>query len=238
MDAVIETAVSEAKELAAAGFPALLVENFGDVPFHSERSEPETVAAMAVAVKAVGHATGLPLGVNVLRNDPLSALAIAAVTGADFIRVNVHTGVMYTDQGPIVGRADEVMRRRAVVAPEVEVWADVMVKHATPPPGLDIGQAAEDTVVRGLADAVIVSGTGTGGEPDMELARLVRPAIPKETRVVIGSGARPENLGALLEVADTIIVGSSIKIDGVATGAVDPLRAADFVDAARDQGLV
>ncbi len=238
MREVIESSVSEALALAAAGFPALLVENFGDVPFHADRSEPETVAAMTLAVKAVRDATGLPLGINVLRNDSLAALAIAAVTGADFIRVNVHTGVMYTDQGPIVGRADEILRRRAVVAPEVEVWADVMVKHATPPPGLDIGQAAEDSVVRGLADAVIVSGKGTGGEPDLELARLVRPAIPKETRVVIGSGARAENLGALLEVADTIIVGSSIKVDAVPTGAVDPLRAAAFVEAAKDHELL
>ena len=44
----------------------------------------------------------------------------------------------------------------------IEIWADGMVKHATPPPGLDIKQAAEDTVIRGLADAVIVSGAGTG----------------------------------------------------------------------------
>ncbi|MDP9144657.1 MAG: BtpA/SgcQ family protein [Actinomycetota bacterium] len=238
MGEVIESSVAEALALASAGFPALLVENFGDVPFHADRSDPETVAAMTLTVRAVGDATGLPLGINVLRNDPLAALAIAAVTGADFIRVNVLTGVMYTDQGPIVGRADEVMRRRAIVTPDVEVWADVMVKHATPPPGLDIGQAAEDAVVRGLADAVIVSGKGTGGAPDLEQARLVRPAVPKDTRVVIGSGARAENLGALLEVADTIIVGSSIKVDGVASGAVDPLRAAVFVEVARDHGLL
>jgi membrane complex biogenesis BtpA family protein len=235
---VIEACTSEAKTLAEAGFPALLVENFGDVPFHAERTEPETVAAMTVAVAAVRRATGLPLGVNVLRNDALAALGIAAVTGAEFIRVNVFTGMMYTDQGPIVGRADQVIRRRESLCPEVEIWADVMVKHATPPPGLDAGQAAEDTVVRGLADAVIVSGTGTGAEPDVSRADLVRSAVPNGTRVVIGSGADIENLPRLLDVADTIIVGSSIKIDGVATGSVDPVRAAAFVNAARDHGLV
>jgi len=238
MREVIGRAVSDAKTLAAAGFPALMIENFGDAPFRADHADPETVAAMTLAVDAVGQATGLPLGVNVLRNDALAALAIAGVTGAGFIRVNVLTGTMYTDQGPIVGRADEVLRRRHTLAPQVEIWADVMVKHATPPPGLEVTQAAEDTVLRGMADAIIVSGSGTGSEPDLDQARLARSAIPKETRVVIGSGASAGNIFRLLEVADTIIVGSSIKVDGNATGAVDPSRAAAFVEAARDNGLV
>jgi uncharacterized protein len=235
---VLDASVAESVALAGAGFPALLVENFGDVPFHADKSDPETVAAMTLAVRAVGDATRLPVGVNVLRNDALSALAIAAVTGAAFIRVNVLIGTMYTDQGPIVGRADELARRRAVVAHQVEIWADVMVKHATPPPGLDIRQAAEDTVTRGMADAVIVSGSGTGMEPDLHEAGLVRSVIPKETRLVIGSGAGVENLGRLADVADTVIVGSSLKADGSAASPLDMARVASFMKTARHHGLV
>jgi membrane complex biogenesis BtpA family protein len=238
MDQVLETARSEATTLAEAGFPALMVENFGDAPFRADHSDPVTVAALTLAVAAVSDATRLPLGVNVLRNDALSALDIAAVSGASFIRVNVLTGVMYTDQGPIVGRADELQRRRAALAPQVEVWADVMVKHATPPPGLGMARAAEDAVLRGLADAVIVSGDGTGTDPDLDQARLARTVIPKETRLVIGSGVSVDNLATLLEVADTVIIGSSIKVDGDASSRVDPLRAAAFIEAARDHGLV
>ncbi|MGH8948965.1 MAG: BtpA/SgcQ family protein [Acidimicrobiia bacterium] len=237
IDEVLEAAVADAETLAGAGFPALLIENFGDVPFHADRSDPETVAAMTLAARLVNDATALPLGVNVLRNDALTALGIAAVTGAAFIRVNVLTGVMYTDQGPIVGRADELARRRAAVAPEVEIWADVLVKHATPPPGLDIGQAAEDTVIRGLADAVIVSGAGTGLEPDLKEAELARAVLPKDTRLVIGSGAEAGNLGRLVEVADTVIVGSSLKSDGIASSPLDVARIATFVAAARHHGL-
>ena len=235
---VLETSVAEAEILADAGFPALLVENFGDVPFHADSSDPETLAAMTLAVDAVGNATDLPIGVNLLRNDAIGALAIAAVTGARFIRVNVLTGTMFTDQGPIVGRADQLLRSRARLAPGVEIWADVMVKHATAPSGLVVSQAAEDTVRRGLADAVIVSGRGTGSEPDLEEASLVRSVIPKETRLVIGSGAGPGNLVRLAEVADSIIVGSATKADGVATSPVDPARAASVIEAARHHGLV
>jgi membrane complex biogenesis BtpA family protein len=184
------------------------------------------------------EATGLPVGVNVLRNDALSALGIATVTGARFIRVNVLTGVMNTDQGPIIGQAAELLRKRQQLDPSIEIWADVMVKHATPPPGLEPGQAALDTVERGLADAVIVSGAGTGTEPDVETARAVRSALPKGTRVVIGSGANSGNLARLVELADTVIVGSGVKVDNDAGNRVDAVKAAAFVEAATDHGLL
>lgn len=236
MDEVISTASADAATLVDAGFPALLVENFGDVPFHAERVPAETIAAMTLAVAEVAE-TGRPLGVNVLRNDAIAALGIAVATGADFIRVNVLTGTMYTDQGRITGRADEVQRTKVRLAPEVEVWADVMVKHAVAPAGLEPAQAARDTVERAMADAVIVSGRGTGAEVDLELARDIAEAVPSGTRIVVGSGAAVENLESLLTVADTVIVGSSIKIDGQAENRPDPLRAKAFVERAAEAGL-
>jgi membrane complex biogenesis BtpA family protein len=238
MAEVLDTAISDASALRDAGFPALLVENFGDAPFHADRVDPETVAAMTVSLQGVMSATDLPVGVNVLRNDAMSALGIAAVTGARFIRVNVLTGVMNTDQGPIVGRAAELLRKRRDLDSDVEIWADVMVKHAIPPPGLEPRHAALDTVERGLADAVIVSGPGTGEEPDIDTARAIRTAVPKGTRVVIGSGANAGNLGRLLELADTVIVGSGIKVDNDASNRVDPVKAAAFIEAAEDTGLL
>jgi membrane complex biogenesis BtpA family protein len=236
MGEVIETAVTDAAILVEAGFPALIVENWGDAPFHAGSVPPETVAAMTLAAQTVGG-QGVPFGVNVLRNDPLSALGIAAVTGAALIRVNVLTGVMYTDQGVITGQAAEVMRSRPALCPDVEVWADVMVKHATPPPGLDAGQSAEDTVHRGLADAVIVSGSGTGAEPDLAEAKMIADAVPG-TRVVVGSGASPDNLATMLSVADSVIVGSHIKLDGTADNRPDRSRCSAFVEAAAAKGML
>lgn len=238
MTEVLDVARADAASLADAGFPALMVENFGDVPFFAESVSPETTAAMALAAAAIIDETSLPLGVNVLRNDVLAALGVAAAAGARFVRVNVLTGLMYTDQGPIVGRAAEVARKRASLGGDVEVWADVMVKHATPPEGVEIGQAAADTVERGLADAVIVSGSGTGALPNLEDALAVREAVPKNTRIAIGSGVDRSNLASLTEVADSLIVGSSLKHDGDAFNRVDGARARQLIKAARDAGLI
>ncbi len=238
IDGVLGVALDDAAKLSEAGFPALMVENFGDSPFFPDSVPPETVAAVTRAVDAITMATGLPIGVNVLRNDAMSALAIAAVTGAAMIRVNVYTGVMYTDQGPIVGRAAELLRKRAELGAGTEVWADILVKHATPPPGFDVRQSAEDTVKRGHADAVIISGPGTGSSPDLDRLKNVRDAIGSGARLVVGSGATPENLDQLHAVADTVIVGSYTKRDGVATNPVDTSRAEELVAAARSCGLL
>lgn len=236
MSDVVERAVADAAALAESG--SLMIENYGDVPFFPNDVPAETAAAMAVASRAVADGTGLPFGVNVLRNDVLSALGVAAATGGAFVRVNVLSGMMYTDQGPLIGKAADALRKRSTLAPDVEIWADVMVKHAAAPPGIDARQAAADTVERGLADAVIVSGSGTGIEPDLHEAAIVRAAIPPETRLVVGSGADVDNLPKLADLADSIIVGSSLKVGGDARNPVDPDRADRFVKTAKDHGLL
>lgn len=228
----LEAAASDARLLAEAGFDAVIVENFGDSPFYADNVPAVTVAAMTRAVSSVADAVELPVGVNVLRNDALAALSIAAATGAAFIRVNVLTGAMTTDQGLISGRAAEVMRLRSALKVDVEVFADVMVKHAAPPPGLTIEQATADTVERAMADAVIVSGAATGDEPALEQVRRVAGAAGA-TPVLLGSGVTEANVAGLLAVADGAIVGTALKVDGITTNPVDPRRAAAFVRAAR-----
>lgn len=233
-DRVLERALEEALVLQRAGFEALLIENYGDAPFFADDVPKVTVAAMARAVATVRAAVDLPLGINVLRNDALAALAVAAAAGAQFIRVNVLTGVMYTDQGVIQGRAAELARARRNLAPEVEVLADVLVKHAVPPHGLTLEQAATDTFERGLADALVVTGSATGRSPEPASIEKVRRAVPGAP-VLVGSGVTRGRVGALLEVSDGVIVGTDLKRGGVTTNPVDPQRAAAFMQAARNQ---
>jgi len=232
LPACLTAATSDAHLLAEAGFDALIVENFGDAPFYADEVPAVTVAAMTRAVAAVAEAADVPVGVNVLRNDARSALSIAAATGAAFIRVNVLSGVMTTDQGVVTGRAAEVMRLRRELGLTTEVYADVMVKHAVAPPGMTIELATADTVKRGLADAVIVSGEATGAEPDLDLVRRAAAAAAGKP-VLIGSGTTEANVAQLLEAADGVIVGTALKVDGITTNPVDPARAASFVNAAR-----
>lgn len=237
MDRIIDLALRDARTLTDLGYSALMVENFGDAPFFADRVPPVTVAALTRAITEIRVATPLPVGVNVLRNDGLAAVAVAAATGASFIRVNVLSGAMYTDQGLITGRAAQVMRARMSLAPNLSVLADVFVKHAAPPPGLTLEQAALDTWERSGAHAIVLSGAGTGRSLDLDDARTVREVVPDAT-LVVGSGATPTTLADLAELFDSVIVGSSIKRGGSADQPVDEPAAEAMANAARNVGWI
>lgn len=229
MQVVIDAAVADARAYAEGGVHALCLENFGDIPFTPGPVGPETVAAMAVVATAVREAVALPLGFNVLRNDAQAALALCAACGGCFVRVNVHVGAMLTDQGLIQGSAHETLRYRARVAPEVSIWADVLVKHAIPLGQWPLEMAAWDTWQRGLADALILSGVATGEPADPQHLKRLRTDCAG-ARILIGSGITPHNLGEYA-AADGFLVGSYVKREGRVEQPVDVERVRALVRA-------
>jgi uncharacterized protein len=223
---LLERARADARALRAGGCHALIVENFGDAPFHKERVPAETIAALALALAEVRELAGeLPVGVNVLRNDARAALGLCAAAGADFLRVNVHTGAMLTDQGLVEGRAADTLRERARLCPRAALLADVHVKHAAVLGGETLEDAAADAWERGGADALIVSGRGTGRAPQPERIARVRQAVPR-ARILVGSGVDLDNARELLEHADGAIVGTAFEPGGRAGAPVDARRVA------------
>ncbi len=233
------SAVRDARALAEGGVDGLMLENFGDVPFFAGAVGPETVAHITAAALRVRDAVELPLGINVLRNDVRSALAVASAVGASFVRVNVLVGAYVTDQGVIEGQAAEVMRyRRALGADDVAVFADVRVKHAAPLGGRPIEVEAEELVARAGADAVIVSGEGTGKPTDPERIAAVKGAVGGvaggavgSAPVLVGSGATVETAAELLAHADGLIVGSSLKEGGRLEAPVEVARVRALMEA-------
>ena len=232
LKAVIARAEQEATALAAGGVDGIIVENFFDAPFAKDRVDPAVVSAMTLIVDRLKGMVTVPIGINVLRNDARSGIAIATCVGVQFIRVNVLTGIMATDQGLIEGQAYELLRYRRELGSDVAILADVLVKHARPLGTPNLTTAVQDTIQRGLADAVILSGWATGSPPtreDLELAA----AAAGDTPVFIGSGANWENITHLMRAADGVIVASSLKRHGNIKGTIDPIRVSQFVEAAR-----
>jgi len=189
-----EAVLRDAQSLADGGVHALMLENFGDVPFYPGRVPAHTVAAMtAIAAEVRRRFPELPLGINVLRNDGCSALAIATAVGAQFIRVNVLCGARLADQGILQGIAHDLLRDRAMLRAEhVRIFADVDVKHSAPLAAVSIESEVEDTLKRGLADALVVSGTGTGKATDpAHVARACQPVrAQRGRRLAIGRSPR------------------------------------------------
>ena len=234
VEAVRDAAIRDAELLAEGGVNGIMIENYGDIPFHPGAVPNHVVAHMtAIACEIRRRLGGVPIGINVLRNDGCAALAIAHAVGAHFIRVNVLCGARVTDQGVIQGIAHELMRLRTQLgATGVKVFADVDVKHSAPVAPRPIGEEVADTVERGLADAVIVSGTGTGRPTDVEQLKAVKSAAGA-TPVFVGSGATMQTVGAYVQHADGLIIGSAFKVDGRAENAVDLSRVRELMAAVK-----
>ncbi|MEZ0230457.1 MAG: BtpA/SgcQ family protein, partial [Planctomycetota bacterium] len=195
---MVGEAVKRTLAFLDAGFDGLIVENYGDVPFFKKDVPPETIAALALLTReVVQHAQRKPVGVNVLRNDARAALGIAVAAGASFIRVNVHTGAAATDQGLVEGEAAATLRARDALGAQVQIWADVHVKHARPLDSEDVARAAADAAERGLADVLLVSGAGTGHAPEEKHIRRAREGAGR-VPLLIASGLRADTCKTLV----------------------------------------
>jgi uncharacterized protein len=228
-----DAALADARTLARGGVDAVLIENYGDVPFTGGTVEPQVIAVMSVLASEVRAAAALPVGINVLRNDAHSAVAVALASGASFIRVNVHVGAAETDQGHIDGKAHDTLRFRKAMGAEIAIFADVFVKHARPSDGMDLRLAAQDTAYRGLADALLVTGSATGWAADVERLRTVKRAVP-DRPVLVASGVTPENIGEYAE-ADGFIIGSALERGGRAGNRVELKRVQAVVRAVKSR---
>ena len=225
-------ALADSLALAENGIDGVLIENYGDEPFYPDDVPTHVVSELTATVRELAIALDIPFGVNVLRNDAQAALAVAAATGGSFIRVNVHTGSQVTDQGLLEGTAHETLRLRERLDADVSILADIDVKHATALRERDIAAVARETIDRGLADALVVSGPETGTPvDDTQLLEILdaRDEATREVPVLLGSGVTPANAPDLLEHADGAIVGTALKYDEKTTNRVDPDRVSALV---------
>ncbi len=224
---IVDRAIRDAMTLTEGGVDAIIVENFGDKPFKPRVREPETIAAMAVIVREVRRETGLPVGVNVLRNSGPEALAIAYASGASFIRVNSLVYPSYAPSGVLEPVAREIVELKTKLNADIQVLADVHVKHSVPVHGLSIVEESIEAVERGLADALIVTGKRTGEPVE---AKDVVLASKAGKPVLVGSGVTPRNIRLYWKIASGFIVGSYFKEGGRPENPVVVSRVKELMD--------
>ncbi len=217
---ICEVAVGEARAYASAGFHGLTIENTHDRPYLKGSAGPEIAAAMAVAGAEVRRAVSLPLGVQVLAGANTTSVAVAHACGAAFIRVEGFVFAHVADEGLIESSAGALLRyRRAIGADRVRVFADIKKKHSAHAITADVDIAETAKAAEFFeADGVIVSGAATGRAADAAEVRAVSEAVSIPT--LVGSGITPQNI-ASFAAADALIVGSSVKQDGLWSNPLD-----------------
>lgn len=210
---ILDQAVQDAVTLQKAGVDAVIVENMGDTPFSALLNKAQ-MAALTAATMAVKKAVQIPVGVDAAFNDCEANIAIAAITGASFIRVPVFVDTVIFTDGVIYPCAKKCMEyRKAMGKEEIKVFADVQVKHAHMLLShITVEQSAKEALDNG-ADGIIVTGTQIGEETPIDLIKRVKNVV--KVPVFAGSGVKAENIKEQMQIADGAIIGSSLKEGGV-----------------------
>jgi membrane complex biogenesis BtpA family protein len=234
LDSIVATAVAEARAFRDAGFHAVMIENMHDRPYLKGAVGPEIVAAMTAIAREIRREVALPLGLQILAAANREALAVALASGATFIRVEGFVFAHVADEGLIEAQAGELMRyRKQIGAEHVRVFADLKKKHSSHAITADVSLAETARAAEFfLADGVIVTGAATGQATDPSEVTEARGAVA--IPVLVGSGVTPENL-ARYAAADGLIVGSSVKREGLWSNALDPARVKAVAAAFADQ---
>lgn len=228
--AIIERVRTDVEMLVKGGVDAIMFCNEDDRPYVFQAGI-EQIATMARVVAEV-RPREIPFGVDFLW-DPKAALAIAHATGASFVR-EVFTGLYESDMGLWAPNAGDALRfRRQIGAENVRVFFNVVPEFGWSLGPRDMAQRARSAAVSSLADLILVSGPMAGAAPDLSHVEKVKEGVG-EVPVFLNTGAKPENISAYLEVADGVIVGSCLKVDGETWNPVDPDRVDEFMRVVED----
>lgn len=227
LDEIVEFALADARSLQAGGAHALIVENQFDQPFVTGSVSPLTVAVMTAVACEVRKVVTIPMGVNVLFNDWQAELAVAAAAGAQFMRVEVLVDSCWSDMGFLPACAPDLLRARASSPVKPAILADIQGKYTSLAVPKTLADSAADAEARGLADAVIVTGTGTGHSATIDDLRVVKEKI--KIPVLAGSGITAENVREVFGVVDGAIIGSYFKQDGRLANPVDANRVRNLI---------
>jgi membrane complex biogenesis BtpA family protein len=227
---LVEAAFDDLNALQRAGFDAVMFGNENDRPYEFNVDTAST-ATMAYVIGKLRDEISVPFGVNVLW-DPMSSVALAAATGAAFVR-EIFTGTYASDMGPWTPDAGRAMRYRDRLGRhDLAMLYNVSAEFADSLDRRPLPDRARSAVFSSIPDAVLVSGQITGEAARMVDLEAVKKALP-DTPVLANTGVKHATIADILRVADGCIVGSALKVDGDTWKAVDPDRAKDFMDRAR-----
>jgi len=228
---IVEGARKDLRALQAAGFDAVMFGNENDRPYEF-KVDTASSATMAYVIGRLRSDITVPFGVNVLW-DPQSSIAVAAATGAAFVR-EIFTGTYASDMGPWTPDAGAAMRYRDRLGRhDLALLYNVSAEFAYSLDQRPLPDRARSAVFSSIPDAILVSGAITGEAAalsDLEAVKRVLPATP----VLANTGVKHATVADVLKVADGCIVGSSLKVDGNTWNAVDPDRAAEFMRLVRE----
>ena len=227
MQKLIDGVAADIAKLQDGGVDAIMFGNENDRPYLL-KATPESLAAMTAVVAALKPMIKVPFGVNYLW-DPTASVAIAAATGANFVR-EIFTGVFASDMGVWAPDAATPARlRRNLGRPDMKLLYNINAEFAHSLDERPIELRARSAVFSSLADAILVSGPVTGEPADSSQLKRVCETV-KDVPVFANTGVNIDNVKATLALASGVIIGTHFKVGGITWNAVDAARVKRFMD--------
>jgi uncharacterized protein len=227
IDALAEAVAADIEKLQEGGVDAIMFGNEGDRPYLL-KATPESLAAMSVIVARLTPMLRVPFGVNYLW-DPYATVAVAVATGAAFAR-EIFTGVYASDMGLWQPDCAGALRLRAALGrPDLKLLFNINAEFAAALDDRPIEQRAASAVFSSLADVICVSGPMTGQATDQSDLQKVKAVVP-DRPVLANTGVNIDNVAAILEVADGVVMGTHFKERGDTWSPVDGERVKRFMD--------
>lgn len=228
LDEIVDAALEDLKALEAGGITTAIVENMFDAPY-ANTPDLETVIALSYALGYLARKTSVRLGVNLQATSGTEEMSIASICGVDFIRAESFVEMRMNSAGIMRNMCADLMRKKQALRSNVRVLADINVKHSSPIIQQSIDDLIHEAIEAG-ADGIILTGLATGSAPSVADAEVYKKKCGT-TRLYIGSGVSASNVRELMQFADGVIIGSSIKKDGKVENPVDDARVKDFMQA-------
>lgn len=227
MDEIYEAALKDLNALVEGGANALIVENFGDIPYGTE-NELITYTAFTNIFTRLKEQCHIPMGVNIQFNDFKAEWAIAYACDADFIRIENFAEHRLGPNGVINACGPELMRLKGRFPKDICLICDVNVKHT-----FEIVHEPLDfiieSIIEGGGDCLICTGITTGKSPSIEDVKKMKE-LAEGLPVIVGSGVNEKTVNDYLEVSDGAIIGSSFKEDGKVLNPISLKRVKSLMD--------
>lgn len=233
VERIIDYAVNEARKLENSGFDAVILENYSDNPFTVDHVNDFVLTTITTIAREVAKSTSLIVGISLLRNAALQALAAAYPSGASFIRVNTYCEVRVAPEGVLLPAAAQLESIRQKLDRHIAIFADVNVKHSSSLDNRGLEDILRDCTTRGRMDAIIVSGQATSQPPSPGYVAAVKK-LANHKPILLGSGVTMENIRAYWNLVDGFIVGTSIKVENHTKKPIDQEKATRLAKLVKD----
>lgn len=215
----VKRALEELALFEEEGVDAAIIENYHG----SVRDVGKTLEALGE------REVNVIIGVNILPNEFKISIPGISQAGGEFVQIDRIAGVYEGNYGfSELNYGEYKVVKEA--HPNIIVLGGVWPKYYTPVEGSDLEKDLQEGMHR--AEAVVVTGAGTGMETPLDKIRKFR-SIVGEHPLVVGAGLTVDNAYEQLCISNGAIVGTSLKVDDNTRNPMDRAKVKDFMAVVR-----